>query len=176
MLSDLNLVNRGTLMDQELNDLKVDIAIIKKDIKQIERFFDKVDHVVDEMTEIAKMIAVQQQLLANFEQKLTYSERAGIEGRMALKEQLDEFKQEFIDDMAGRVEVAHKDHENLAMELKLWNEKRHTQMIASFDKVSDEIESRVRTLEQSKWYALGVIGVVVFFLGTGSELITKIIN
>jgi ribosome-associated translation inhibitor RaiA len=159
-------------MDQELNDLKVDIAIIKKDIKQIERFFDKVDHVVDEMSEVAKMIAVQQQLLANFEQKLAYSERAGIEGRMALKDQLDEFKQDFVDDMSGRVSDAAKEHENLAMELKLWNEKRHTQIIASFDKVSDEIESRVRKLEQSKWYALGMVAVVVFLFGTGSELLS----
>lgn len=166
-------------MDQEQNDLKVDIAIIKKDIKQIERFFDKVDHVIDEMSEVTKMLAVQQQLIANFDSKLNYTDqkleeakRQSFEGRLALKEQLDEFKQEFVEDMSDRVDMAHKDHENLAMELKLWNEKRHTQIIASFDKVSDEIESRVRKLEQSKWYALGVIGVFVFFLGTGTEIIS----
>jgi hypothetical protein len=74
--------------------------------------------------------------------------------------------------MSDRVNTAHKDHENLAMELKLWNEKRHTQIMASFDKVSDEIESRVRKLEQSKWYALGMVAVVVFLFGTGSELLS----
>jgi len=170
-------------MDQELNDLKVDIAIIKKDIKQIERFFDKVDHVIDEMAEVTKMLAVQQQLIANFDSKLSYTDqrladakKESLEGRLALKEQLDDFKQEFIDDMADRVDIAHKDHENLSMELKLWNEKRHTQIIASLDKVSDEIESRVRKLEQTKWYALGVIGVIVFVFGTGSELISRIIG
>ena len=29
---------------------------------------------------------------------------------MALKEQLDEFKQDFVSDMSNRVESAHKDH------------------------------------------------------------------
>ena len=61
-------------MDQELNDLKVDIAIIKKDIKQIERFFDKVDVIIDDMSEVAKMIAVQQQLISNFDSKLNYTD------------------------------------------------------------------------------------------------------
>jgi len=162
-------------MDQELNDLKVDIAIIKKDIKQIERFFDKVDHVVDEMSEIAKLLAVQQQLLANFDSKLSYTDqrlaeakKESLEGRLALKEQLDDFKEEFAEDMQDRVNTAHKDHAALANEVKLWNEKRHTQMLAQVTKISDEMEERVRKLEQSKWYALGMIAVIIFFAGPGT--------
>ena len=155
-------------MDQrELNELKVDLAIIKKDIKQIEKFFDKVDTVVDEMSEIAKAIAVQQQLLANFDSKLSYTDqrlleakKESLEGRLVLKEQLEEFKQDFAEDMQDRVSNAHKDHAALANEVKLWNEKRHTQMLAQIKDMSDTIEIRVRQLEITKWYAMGVIGVI----------------
>jgi hypothetical protein len=150
------------LEQQEINDLKVDLAMIQKDIKQIEKFFDKVDAVVDEMSDIAKAIAVQQQLLANFEQKIEYNERINLEGRLALNEKLEDFRQDFVDDMSNRMVNAVKEHENLANQVKLWNEKRHTQIIAEITRVSDEIEQRVRKLEQSKWYAMGVIGVAAF--------------
>lgn len=164
-------------MDQELNDLKVDIAIIKKDIKQIERFFDKVDVIIDDMSEVAKMIAVQQQLISNFDSKLNYTDekleeakRQSVEGRMALKEQLDEFKQDFVSDMSNRVEAAHKDHANLAMELKLWNEKRHTQIIASFDTITDGISKRVSNLESYKWYIAGFASLGMLIMGAGHNL------
>ena len=164
-------------MDQELNDLKVDIAIIKKDIKQIERFFDKVDVVMDDMSDIAKMLAVQQQLLANFDSKLSYTEqrlseakKESLEGRLMLKEQLDDFKQDFAEDMQDRVSTAHRDHAALANEIKLWNEKRHTQMLSQVTKISDDLETRLRKLEQSKWYAMGILGVFLFLMSGSKEL------
>ena len=61
-------------MAEEINDLKIDIAIIKKDIKTIERFFNKVDNVVDDISDISKMIAVQQQLIQNFQEKISYTD------------------------------------------------------------------------------------------------------
>lgn len=168
-------------MAEEINDLKIDIAIIKKDIKTIERFFNKVDNVVDDISDISKMIAVQQQLIQNFQEKISFTDlnleeakRQSIEGRMALRESLDEFKNDFAEDMQTRVSNAHKDHENLAMELKLWNEKRHTQIQESIDKVIQTHELRIRKLEQLKWYITGFAAMGMFLIGMGSDIVEAI--
>jgi len=166
-------------MAQELNDLKVDIAMIKKDIKQIERFFDKVDAVMSEMQDVGKSVAVQQQLISNFDTKMDFfktqledAKYTSLAGRKQTSEHLEKFKIEFQDDMLAQVKQAHKAHEQLALELKLWNEKRHTQIIDSLNKVSDEIESRVRSLEKTKWYAVGAIGSVgLLFTGFSDEIL-----
>ena len=165
-------------MAEEINNLKIDIAIIKKDIKTIERFFNKVDNVIDDISDISKMIAVQQQLIENFEQKISYTDsnleeakRQSVEGRLALRDSLNEFKDEFAEDMQSRVTAAHKDHENLAYELKLWNEKRHTQIQESIDKVISQQEVRIRKLEQLKWYVTGFAAMGMFLFGMGSDLL-----
>ena len=57
-------------MPDELNVVKTDVALIKKDIKQIGRFFDRVDNAVDAMAGIQKSLAVQHQIITNFNDKL----------------------------------------------------------------------------------------------------------
>ena len=57
-------------MSDELNAVKTDVALIKKDVKQIERFFDKVDSVMSEMSDMTKSLAVQQKIMEHFASKL----------------------------------------------------------------------------------------------------------
>jgi hypothetical protein len=45
--------------NDDINILKTDIALIQKDVKQIERIFKKVDDAVCQMSEILKIAAVQ---------------------------------------------------------------------------------------------------------------------
>ena len=164
-------------MDQELNSLKVDIAIIKRDIKQIERFFDKVDTVVDEMSEVAKMIAVQQQLMNNFDTRLEYthakiedSKQNSIERGLSLKAEFDGFRADILGDMQDRVDGAHREHKAIANEVKLWNEKRHTQMLAQVTEMSDGISKRVVKLEQVKWYITGLATLGMLIMGAGHNI------
>jgi hypothetical protein len=84
---------------EENSDIKIDVALIKKDIKQIERFFGKVDSAVDGMADITQSLAVQHQIVKNFQEKLNFfdeklevSSRHNLEGRLALKEELDDHK------------------------------------------------------------------------------------
>ena len=164
-------------MDQELNSLKVDIAIIKRDIKQIERFFDKVDTVVDEMSEVAKMIAVQQQLMNNLDTRLEYThakiedaKQNSIERGLSLKAEFDGFRADILGDMQDRVDGAHREHTAIANEVKLWNEKRHTQMLEQVSQISDAISNRVSKLEQIKWYITGFATLGMLIISAGNNI------
>ncbi len=165
-------------MSDELNEVKVDIALIKKDIKQIERFFNKVDNAVDEMSEIAKNLAVQQTVIKGFEEKFEYlkdklddQKRVGAEGRLAIKDELDEYKDEFKQEMMLSIKEAKEDHARLALETKQWNEAKHKETIAIVEALSKNVEDkidaheeRLRSLENTKWYILGIFAVITFIL------------
>ena len=96
-------------MSDELNPIKTDIALIKNDLKNIERFFDKVDEAMDQMVSLSQDIAVQQKVLETFESKLNNVEhkidtqsRVAIESRFAFKEELDDHKYRFNQAMTGK--------------------------------------------------------------------------
>lgn len=157
-------------MSDELNQLKIDIALIKKDIKQIERFFTKIDEAVNTMAMIAKNIAVQEEVVRAAEQKLQFLEKKieehtkmDLEGRLALKEQLDETRVEFRDEIAALRESARQVSEDRTDEVL----EKLDQVASTITKKVDEIEGRVRTLENLRWYVAGIAAVVVI-------LVTKI--
>ena len=165
-------------MSDELNEVKVDIALIKKDIKQIERFFNKVDHAVDDMSDIAKNLAVQQAIIKNFEEKFNHlnekledHRRGNVEGRLAIKEELDDYKEQFKEEMMIAMEEGKKQHALLAEETRKWNEARQKEVIAIIENIGknvdeklDEQDERIRSLENVKWYAMGIFAVIVFIL------------
>jgi hypothetical protein len=64
------LLSGNEMTDAEVNVLKTDVALIKKDIKQIERVFNKVDHAVGDMAELHKIAAVQEKILENAERRI----------------------------------------------------------------------------------------------------------
>lgn len=161
---------------EELSDVKVDIALIKKDVKQIERFFDKVDVAVEGMAEITKSLAVQQQIIENFQTKLEYfkdkldaSAKYNLEGRLALKEELEEHKENFRVQMLEAMEVARQKHAEVNERSKIWHEDRHRETIRLIEGlVKDTEETRVdhdkrlRNIENLKWWVLGAIAAGSF--------------
>jgi DNA repair exonuclease SbcCD ATPase subunit len=163
-------------VSDEFNDVKVDLALIKKDIKQIERFFSKVDNAVDDMSDISKTLAVQQEMIKNFEEKFNYLKdkiddqtRAGSEGRLAIKAELDEYKEEFKEEMLLSMKEAKEDHARFARETREWNETKQKETIAIVENLSKSIndtigqhDSRLRSLENTKWYLLGIFAVIMF--------------
>lgn len=139
-------------MSDELNQFKTDIALIKQDIKQIERFFNKVDEAVATMNDISKNLAVQESVLRStehkvelLEQKLQDHQKLDIETRMLLKEEIEQNRDEWRE----------------------WNEKKNKEIIdrmefilESMNNRFNEQEKRIESLENWKWYVVGIAGTI----------------
>ncbi len=160
-------------------DLKTDVALIKKDIKQIERFFDKVDTVMTEMSDMAKGVAVQQQIIEHFDSQLD-----------VIKDNIEEHKQEDI----ARTKVLHQrleeyrsasrnDHQRLSDDSAKNRAARNNEIMEALSKLngnldlrmnelkaaSDDQESRLRGIENTKWWILGVAAMGAFLIAIAAE-------
>jgi len=164
------------MSDDTVSHIKTDIALIKNDLKQIERFFDKVDSVVDEITALSKGMAVQQQIIERFDQKLDYLEekidtqsRINVETKFALKEELDDHKQNFRRDMLKAMEDARNKHSEVNERSREWHEDRHKETIRLIENIAKDLqdkidnqEVRIRGIENLKWWLIGAIAVATF--------------
>jgi len=161
-------------VSDELNHVKTDIALIKNDIKQIERFFDKVDEAMDQMVNISQDIAVQQNVLETFESKLNTVEnkidtqaRINVESRFAFKEELDEHKYRFKEAMTDGMNQAQSAHQEYNLKQREWMEERSERTLTAINTLTkelnikiDEQDRRIRNLENLKWWLLGAVAVV----------------
>ncbi len=165
-------------MSEDLNHVKTDIALIKKDIQSIGKFFDKVEAAVEVMKDIAKSLAVQQQIMENFQQKIEYMDerladqrRMNMEARLAMKEELDEYKENFKLDMLKAMEQGKEQHHKMAQETKEAHERRHAETLAIIDNIVRDVkdkvniqEQQIRSLENLKWWLLGAFAIITFIL------------
>lgn len=144
------------MTDNEVNSLKTDIALIQKDVKQIERVFQKVDTAVTQMSEIHKSLAVQENILEHNEKRIDTLE----EKLLKHTEETKEFQKELnykIEDMKVTAQSE--------------RERRHKELMESIEKlnisVSDKIQmqdNRITSLENWRWYIIGVSAVIIFTL------------
>lgn len=159
-------------MQEELAEMKTDIALIKSDIKNIQKFFSKVESSIDMMSELSKSVAVQHEVIKNTVDKL---------------EDLDNMVQEHRKEEASRTKAMHQrleeyrksaydDHQRLSSDNKANRDKRHEEMMAEIRDVNstmmgrmDEQSKRIRSLENWKWYMAGMGAVIMF-------LLVKIVN
>lgn len=159
-------------MQEELVEMKTDIALIKSDIKNIQKFFSKVESSIDMMSELSKSVAVQHEVIKNTVDKL---------------EDLDNIVQEHRKEEAARTKAMHQrleeyrksaydDHQRLSSDNKVARDKRHEEMMAEIRDVNstmmgrmDEQSKRIRSLENWKWYMAGMGAVIMF-------LLVKIVN
>lgn len=143
------------MTDNELIAIKTDIALIQRDVKQIDNVSKKIDLAVGQMTEVLKTIAVQENILENKEKRI-----AAIEDSIKQRNEDEErFRKEFtkkLEDM--------KDSSNTE------RERRHKELIDSIEamnsSVTEKLEKqnkRIQDLENWRWYMLG-IGVVVLII------------
>lgn len=161
-------------MSDELNSVKTDIALIKNDVKQIERFFDKVDEAMEQMVSLAQDIAVQQKVLETFETKLDSLEnkldtqsRVNVEARFAFKEELDEHKYRFKEAMTNGMKDAQQAHQDYNLKQREWMEERSERTLTAINTLTKELnmklddqDRRIRSLENLKWWLLGAVAVV----------------
>lgn len=164
--------------DNQANQLHIDIALIKKDIKTIEKFFERLEDNIDSLSELPKTIALQQQALKNTNERLDHlnekfitHEKTTLESREALKEQLNDFHKEFKTSVQKQMEEASKIHAEFSHESKTYIRQKVDETHSSIKTISENIEkrlkdfeTRLRSLESSKWYLLGAIAVVSILL------------
>ena len=140
----------------EISSLKTDIALIQKDIKQIEHVFKKVDDAVGQMTEILKITAVQENILEHNERRIDTLE----ENLKKHNEQEEAFRKEFNRKFEEMKETEQKERE-----------RRHRELLDSIEKLNksmseklDSQDKRIQTLEKWRWYLLGIGAVLLFIL------------
>jgi F0F1-type ATP synthase membrane subunit b/b' len=152
------------MTDNEVNTLKTDVALIKKDIKQIERVFDKVDHAVSDMTGLHKIAAVQETILENAERRIENLEDTFIKHT---EEEL-EYRKELNKTLTDMKEDAQKQRE-----------RRHKEVLESIQNmhkaVSEKLDvqdKRIRALENWRWWILGASAALIFILTRYDALVS----
>ena len=146
--------------------LNTDVALIKKDIKQIERFFGKFDSALEAMTEVSQKVAVQGEILKNTAEKLE-----DLEERIAEHKEEDKARTEVLHRrLEDHRTSSRKDHEKLAAETRVDRKQRNEEIMLQLGKMNGalevrltKIDDRIKILEQWRWYIMG-IGVVVLAL------------
>jgi predicted RNase H-like nuclease (RuvC/YqgF family) len=142
--------------DNEINGLKTDIALIQKDIKQIERVFMKVDDAVEQMSEVLKTIAVQENILENNERRI-----GDLEGSLKRhNDQEEAFRKEFNRKFEEMKDAEQKERERRHRELLDSIEKLNKNMTEKLEKQ----DKRIQSLENWRWYLLGIGAVILFIL------------
>ena len=144
------------MTDNEINSLKTDVALIKRDIGQIEKVFSKVDEAVNEMAEIHMQAAVQEKILENTERRIETLE--------------DAFIKHSDEEKAYRRELS-TTLSDMRSEAQEQRERRHKEVLESIQKMNDAVAlkleaqgRRIQALENWKWWVLGASAALVFLL------------
>lgn len=155
------------MQDVELQEMKTDIALIKKDVANIQKFFAKVDASIDMMSELSTQVAVQQEIIKNTVDKLEDLDNIVEEHRKEesvrtklIYQRLEEYRKS-----------AYDDHLRLSSDNKKNRDVRHAEIMSeirsnneSMMKRMDEQNKRIRSLENWKYYLAGMGAVVMFLL------------
>jgi septal ring factor EnvC (AmiA/AmiB activator) len=151
------------MTDHEIHDLKTDVALIKKDIKQIERVFTRVDTAVDDMAELHKISAVQETILENTERRIVNLE--------------DKLVKHSEDDLAFRRELS-QSLDEIKTSAQQERERRHQEVLASIkdmhssiDEKMSKMEDRVAAIEKWRWWAVGAAAAVIFIITNYSSIL-----
>lgn len=144
------------MTDNEVNTLKTDVALIKKDIKQIERVFDKVDHAVGDMAELHKIAAVQETILENAERRIENLEDTLIKHA----EEETEYRKELNKTLTDMKEDAQVQRERRHKEVLQSIKDMHTTISGKLDTQ----DKRIRALENWRWWILGATAALIFVI------------
>lgn len=152
-------------MSEKDLDVKTDIALIKSDIKQINKFFTKVESSIDMMSELSKNVAVHEEMLRNSIDKLEDLDKTIYEHR---KEDLE--RAAVMGDRLEQYRISSReDHQRLADQSQKNREERNKEIMDALSKLNGaldrritEQDNRVKALEMWKYYMMGIGAVVIF--------------
>lgn len=138
------------------NLLRTEVALIKKDIKQIERMFNKIDSAVDTISKLHKISAVQDTILENTERRIKTLE--------------DNYVKHAEEELIFRKDL-NKSLNEMKEDAQKQRERRHKEILDTLQKMSSSLnkklevqDSRIRALENWRWWILGVSAALVFIL------------
>lgn len=154
-------------MKEELIEMKTDIALIKADVKNIQKFFTKVEASLDMMSDLSKKVAVQDEVLKNTIDKLEdldtiVDEHRAEDARRAqrMMERLDDYRAQAYQDhqrLADHTASKRETHNRLIIdEIREMKES----MLAKFE----EQDAQIQDLQRWKYYAMGAVGLAVFVM------------
>lgn len=154
-------------IDQNLSGVKTDVALIKKDIKQIEKFFSKYEYIIEKSADRDKKIAVQHEILNTVAEKI-----------VNLDEKIEQTKFDAAKDLAivhDRLEQYRKssreDHQRLSDNNANSRKERNAEIMEALSKLNgnldkriSEMEGRVTSLDRWKWYMMGMGAILIFII------------
>ena len=138
--------------NREISNLKTEVAVIKRDVHQINRLIEKMDGLVTELSSLTKTIAVQSRILENHEEKII--------------ELNSNAMHEMSEDREFR-KSSYSKFEDIKNDVAFTREKRHAEILASFKELRLELlaeskkqDERITVLEQWKWWVMGAAAVI----------------
>tara|TARA_B110000967_G_C18798761_1_gene517279 strand:+ start:187 stop:672 length:486 start_codon:yes stop_codon:yes gene_type:complete len=147
-------------------NIDTDIALIKKDIANMNKFFGRVETTIDMMGELTKDVAVRNEILEHTKQKLDDVEKMCDDHRRTdllalnvMSDRLEEYRRS-----------AREDHQKLADHNAEKRTKASKEIIDRIDSMETAVHSRLNettkklnALENWRYYIMGAAAVLMFF-------------
>ena len=145
---------------------ETDIALIKSDIKQIQKFFNRVEDSMDMMAELSKNVAVQNEVLDNTKDKLEVVEKLCEETKKTdelrmnvLSDRLEEYRRSSRDD---HQRLADHNADKRTANVKEILDRIDRMETAVHQRINDQ-QKKINHLENWRYYMMG-IGFVIILL------------
>lgn len=148
-----------------MDELKTDVALIKKDIKLIERYFGRFDSALESMADMSERVAVQGEMLKNCHDKIE-----DLEEKVEIHKQEDVARGAVMTDRLDQYRISSKeDHQRLSDQNALNRAERNREIMEALAKLNGSLdqrikdqENRIKGLENWKYYMMGIGAVVIF--------------
>jgi len=154
-------------LSKEQTNWETDIRLIQSDIKQIQKFFNKVESSMELMVDLSKNVAVQSEVIAFTKEKLEEIERTVDETRrnedlrlQVLSDRLEEYRRSSRGD---HEKLAQHNAGKRAMSNKEILEKLEVMERGLHSRINDQ-NKKVNALENWKYYMMGIGGVIVLLV------------
>ena len=145
---------------------ETDIALIKADLKSMNKFFGRVENSLEMMTELSKNVAVQSEILDNTKEKLEVVERLCEDTKRT-----DELRMNVLSDRLEEYRRSSRaDHEKLAAHNAEKRATSNKEVLEKLEQMESQLHNRINDqtkringLENWRYYMMGV-GFVIILL------------
>lgn len=147
----------------DINSVKTNIALIQKDIKQIENIFGRVETAITQMSKIQQTIAVQENILVNNEKRISSLEEKVVNHHA---EELV-FRKDLSTKLEDMRKVSHDERAAANREILESINKISASIDKKFseqDKKITDQDKKIESLEKWRWYLLGAGAVILLVI------------
>jgi hypothetical protein len=145
---------------------ETDIALIKADLKSMNKFFGRVENSLEMMAELSKNVAVQNEILDNTKEKLEVVERLCEDTKRT-----DELRMNVLSDRLEEYRRSSRaDHEKLAVHNAEKRATSNKEVLEKLEQMESQLHNRINdqtkrinALENWRYYMMGV-GFVIILL------------